>query len=553
MAGTTPASFSIAAGFDTARKEFLHDIPHEDVEVISKFTSVDDIYNATDEIQRKQGETRTLRNLGKIQPYLECLTQYSDVLDTIVQIKPDILAIIWAPLKMLLIVSGTYMKSYTKVLDSMAQIGAALPQFKAYAQLFVQSHSVQRNVTLTTLHSFLFQLIIDNKTLRPVLSHNYENNYRKLTSSPDFVRDLLKDILIVSPATYIVVDGLDEITELERPTLLASLIYLQKQCPTLRLLISSRAEYDISRDLGSQCETFHVHESNTQDILDYVETRIDAWLCGLNLDPDFVSQIRRLTKDIAFKSKGMFLYARLVCDSLESLSDTDDVNQEIENLPQGLNEAYGRILERIERGLKSSERAQARAILEWVSCSIFPVDQNEIGLALSIANGKDPFQGLKNSLLEVVRRCGPIIEIVNGHIYFVHFSAKDDCFYPMLSDQDITGGITRGAYVLQEYAISHWLEHVIRVLSNCDKTLSLKRISSAIEAMLELRENNGFETLHTGYVAHPSLKLFEVKTPEVFKALVSIHSFIQRRWSECSLDDGRVLIALSAAHALIQK
>ena len=30
----------------------------------------------------------------------------------------------------------------------MAQIGAALPQFKAYAQLFVRSHSVQRVLEL---------------------------------------------------------------------------------------------------------------------------------------------------------------------------------------------------------------------------------------------------------------------------------------------------------------------------------------------------------------------------------------------------------------------
>ena len=95
MANTTRPSHPIAAAFDTARREFLRDVPNEDVEAILKSTSIEDIYNATDEIQRRQGETRTLQNLGKIQPYLECLTQYSDVLDTIVQIKPDVLAIIW--------------------------------------------------------------------------------------------------------------------------------------------------------------------------------------------------------------------------------------------------------------------------------------------------------------------------------------------------------------------------------------------------------------------------------------------------------------------------
>ena len=95
MAATNSPFSPIAAGFDTARKEFLRDFPNDDLEAISKFASIEDVYNATDEIQRRQGETRTLQNLGKIQPYLECLKQYSDVLDTIVQIKPDVLAIIW--------------------------------------------------------------------------------------------------------------------------------------------------------------------------------------------------------------------------------------------------------------------------------------------------------------------------------------------------------------------------------------------------------------------------------------------------------------------------
>lgn len=46
-------------------------------------------------------------------------------------------------------------------------------------------------------------------------------------------------------------------------------------------------------------------------------------------------------------------------------------------------------------------------------------------MALSIANGKDPFQARRKSLLDVLRRCGPIIEIVNDRISFVHFTAKE--------------------------------------------------------------------------------------------------------------------------------
>lgn len=54
--------------------------------------------------------------------------------------------------------------------------------------------------------------------------------------------------------------------------------------------------------------------------------------------------------------------------------------------------SYGRIRQRIDRDLTFKERAQAKAVLEWVSCAIVPVYQNEIQLALSVANDKDPFR-----------------------------------------------------------------------------------------------------------------------------------------------------------------
>ena len=111
----------------------------------------------------------------------------------------------------------------------------------------------------------------------------------------------------------------------------------------------------------------------------------------------------------------------------------------------------------------------------------------------------------------------------------------------------------RGAYVLHEYAVSHWLEHVVTGLSDCKKSLSLEKISGDIQAMIELRRKYDFERTNTGYVAHPSLKMFEAKTPEVFKALVPIHSFLQKRWTECSLADGKIFTSLPIMLVLMQK
>ena len=223
---------------------------------------------------------------------------------------------------------------------------------------FLSHQSAKDNITLVVLHSFLFQLVSGNKDLRPTLAYHHEHSHRKFLSSNDFIRDLIKDILKTLPTTFFIVDGIDEVVENERLILLASLQGLQKVAPNLKLMISSRAEYDIGASLGSRCCKKVVHQFNEQDILAYVRARTEKWLAGMTLPPEIASSIREVTKDIASRSGGeshqaslgrnrtyfdlflgMFLYARLVCDNLERLSDPEDVETEVQNLPNGLKEA----------------------------------------------------------------------------------------------------------------------------------------------------------------------------------------------------------------------
>jgi hypothetical protein len=81
--------------FDTARCEFLSEVKYVSKFDFSKFISIDDVYNTTDEIQEQQGRTGSLRYLRKIQPYLERLQDYALVIEQFVQVKSDILALIW--------------------------------------------------------------------------------------------------------------------------------------------------------------------------------------------------------------------------------------------------------------------------------------------------------------------------------------------------------------------------------------------------------------------------------------------------------------------------
>jgi hypothetical protein len=60
-----------------------------------KLQTIGDVYAETDRIQREQGNKGLLRNLKQIEPYLLWLKQYSGVIEVFVQVKPQILALIW--------------------------------------------------------------------------------------------------------------------------------------------------------------------------------------------------------------------------------------------------------------------------------------------------------------------------------------------------------------------------------------------------------------------------------------------------------------------------
>ena len=128
-----------------------------------------------------------------------------------------------------------------------------------------------------------------------------------------------------------------------------------------------------------------------------------------------------------------------------------------------------------------------------------------------------------------------------------------DCFDPTLSDEAIIRGIMRGAYVLQEYVISHWLEHIMKSSLDGMTGHSLEQISCDIEKLVELRKNSGYTGSALRRVVVASLRSFRNKTPDLYEALVPIHVFLQKRQREYSLADGKTAHLPLALHALTQE
>jgi hypothetical protein len=103
---------------------------------ILKTTSIDQVYDATDKLQEEQGKNGRIRHLSKIGPYLERLRDYAGAIEVFVQAKPDILALIWGPIKLLIQWTSALKESFDAIVNITAQIGSLLPEFKEAALMF---------------------------------------------------------------------------------------------------------------------------------------------------------------------------------------------------------------------------------------------------------------------------------------------------------------------------------------------------------------------------------------------------------------------------------
>ncbi|EUC39484.1 hypothetical protein COCMIDRAFT_10428 [Bipolaris oryzae ATCC 44560] len=476
----------VAEAFEAAKREFLSSTSENSHNVL-QFASIKAVYDATDKIQREHSKSGTLRNLRRIEPYLDCLQHYAKVIDTFVRAKLDVLALIWGPLRIILLATKTYIDGYEKIWDTMAQVGVHLPQYEKYTEIFSQDDHMKRFLSLfykdildfhSTLleffdlnkaqrffevlwpkysrkiqliieniakykglmdsqanlnniveaeaaraesyrvfeqiqdahsradfeqvktilsanlyddelekvrgnyriltkswleslnqfkdwvdpncsssrllwlqgilgagktflvslfvrrmksqgdplafaflsyrarnddpplqvfHTFMIQLAIDNKILQPMVTLAYRNNSRQLSSSVEFATNLIKQMLEMLPTTYFVVDGLDDILEVERRFLLEIMLQLHEEHENLKLLISGRPDHDIVRMLSPKVTPIRVEDGNGQEIQAYVQQRSDRWLSSLTITPEDRADISTLMGSIGKSAKAIYI------------------------------------------------------------------------------------------------------------------------------------------------------------------------------------------------------------------------------------------------------
>ncbi|KAF2474163.1 C2H2 domain-containing protein [Lindgomyces ingoldianus] len=329
-------------------------------------------------------------------------------------------------------------------------------------------------------------------------SSSGEPSLRSLGSA----KKLLEDFCLTIPKQYIIVDGLDECEGPERKQILEFFVQLVTQCDSedpgrLRILFVSQDYADIKKALHRSLNSKVVPKiisltstDNERDIRIYVSNLASQVKVKYSLEEELAHYIRELTIS---RAHGMFLYAELVMSNLlkqptklEFLDET-----QLERFPNGLEEAYERIVSRIKRTSSEAEWNVAKKLLGWMVCAKRQLTWKEIQVALSIDFDAQTIEYDDRRLrVHIHDICGSLVQRTGDRVHLVHSTAKlyitqctreihepsVECELAALclqyltfpcfqDDQGIDNftlhqAILQGHLAFQDYAVAKWFHHV---------------------------------------------------------------------------------------------
>jgi hypothetical protein len=129
--------------FDHALENFTRNLSQKE-QADFRFTTISDVYREIDRIQKDQESKGLLRNLRRLQPFIDGIQRYSSVIEQFVNVKPNILVFIWGPIKLFLQISSTHVKCFDIILNALRRIGENLPRFESFENIFKGDLRIKR-------------------------------------------------------------------------------------------------------------------------------------------------------------------------------------------------------------------------------------------------------------------------------------------------------------------------------------------------------------------------------------------------------------------------
>ncbi|KAG4284400.1 hypothetical protein FPRO06_08779 [Fusarium proliferatum] len=120
--------------FDKSVAKFKSRLNRTQAEQFAKCT-IDDVRNQIRHIQNRHGSQRRLRNMDRLSKFVEGMVQLGNVVEVFLNLHNGV-ALIWGPIKFLLLAASNWIDSLDSLLGVYGQIGEVLPDLTRYGQLY---------------------------------------------------------------------------------------------------------------------------------------------------------------------------------------------------------------------------------------------------------------------------------------------------------------------------------------------------------------------------------------------------------------------------------
>ncbi|OAP55741.1 hypothetical protein AYL99_09893 [Fonsecaea erecta] len=287
-------------------------------------------------------------------------------------------------------------------------------------------HQKIEHPNAAVLASLLRQLLLWKGSISEATQHLFLR-HMKDASRPDTITllECLKRETDGIPGVYIVIDGLDELSEDCRLTLLNCMrdLQLTKRIP---FMATSRMDDRTEKLFHHLFPDFRSMQINSKS------DDMEAFLLGrMSRLPDVVLQnieVQSFIKDeIMKRSGGIFLWATLLVDSLVSLRTVRHIKNALESAPSEIHDMYEAAFAHIEDQDKFS-RELAFRVFAWLIHARRPMTAPELQHALAIEEGSKYFdRDLLISIDDLISVCGGLVTLnadSNG-LSFIHLSVEE--------------------------------------------------------------------------------------------------------------------------------
>jgi len=306
---------------------------------------------------------------------------------------------------------------------------------------FFKDNGRGQNTAATAICRILDELFGTDPTLVDQVSHRVQH---LLAQEVRCNLDLLWDILVETTANFeagrftVIFDALDECQPDSAYRLSVKLdAYLNLPSPVIKFMITTRPFVSSNEPLATHATVIKIHEDPycmqhlSQDVEQVVTTRFNAFAKRCIRDAELTQQLLDLVKPKGDTNR-TYLYVRLLFDCLE-LRVRDGLPRvprdwiiSFKTLPATVKDAYSGFLRRVHE----SHQGDVKLMLQIVVAATRPLTVREVNIALNIRDraGSPDGLGLQPEALFcdwIVSACKFFLDVYNGHVYFIHQTAKD--------------------------------------------------------------------------------------------------------------------------------